>query len=194
MANTQAVRQIIEGKIFYLRQFFLTLQDRQNCKKDSVSSCKLFVEKLYDAKIHLNLSGKICASWPLLLISVSCDRASVELSGVFSKESQHSKRKTAGNTPSTTTPAFLPTSPPTFFATSPNVDHTSDTPHKNKKSADSHDSGDDISSGKADLSSPRIRPKTAFVEEVDDDTSDFELVSRRRKRGASKLITGDKQT
>lgn len=77
LANTQAVRQIIKRKIFHLYQLLLTLQDWQYYKEDNVPNQEHFIEKLYNAKIHLNLDGEICARWPLFPILVKSDKVSL---------------------------------------------------------------------------------------------------------------------
>lgn len=103
IANTQANKQIIEGKTFHLYRLLLTLQDWQHCKEDPVSSRELFVEELYNAGVYLNLVGKICAGWPLLLISIRSDRPGLKQSGAFGKKGQYNYRKAGDNAPSTTT-------------------------------------------------------------------------------------------
>lgn len=200
LANTQAVRRIMEGKTFYSRRLFLTSQDWQHCKEDPVPSRELFVKKLYDAGVHLNLAGEICSGRPLLLIPVGSDRSGVEHSGVSGKDGQCSNGKAGGNAPSTTTP----TSPTTSAATPPKVHHSGNTLRDNQQSAVVHASvsstspkpasGDKISSGKADESATRMMPKASFAEEVDDDDIDFELPSRGRVRGASRLSSGENHT
>lgn len=111
LANTQAVRRIMERKTFHLHRLFLTSQDWQNCKEDPVPSRELFVEELYNAGVHLNLSGEICAGRPLLPIQDSCDRASAEQAGAPGEEGQYSQEATARNAPCTTTPAPPPDFP-----------------------------------------------------------------------------------
>ncbi len=98
----------MEEKTFYSRRLFLTSQDWQNCKEDPVSSRELFVEELYDAGVYLNLSEEIYAGQPLFPIPDNCDRVSIEQSGAFGKEGQHSLEKTTRNALSTTMPAPPP--------------------------------------------------------------------------------------
>lgn len=61
LANIQAVRQIIEGKTFYLRCLFLIPQDWQLCKENSILSRDFFGEELYNAGVFLNLAKEFCA-------------------------------------------------------------------------------------------------------------------------------------
>ncbi len=100
LANTQAVRQIIEGKTFHSRCLFLKPQDWQLCKQNPVPSRDLFDEKLYNAGIHLNLAREICA-----------DRLFLSMPG-----------RTITNMPASTTSmpaATLSTLPAPAFTTSP---------------------------------------------------------------------------
>lgn len=94
LANSQAVRQIIGGKTFYLRRLFLMSQNWQHYKEDPISSQELFVDKLYNAGVYLNLGGKINACRPLGLISVKLDKVCLEQSGASDKE-----RKAGGKIP-----------------------------------------------------------------------------------------------
>ncbi len=59
LANTQAIRQIMEGKTFHLRWLFLMPQDWQICKKNPVLSRDFLDEKLHNAGVHLNLAREI---------------------------------------------------------------------------------------------------------------------------------------
>ena len=76
--STQAVRQIIKEKTFYLYQPFLPLQDCQYCKRDLILSWEYFVEVQYNAEVYLNLGREICASRLLFAIFVRSDRAGLE--------------------------------------------------------------------------------------------------------------------
>ncbi len=95
LAKTQAVRQIIERKIFHSRRLFLTPQDRQMCQENPVPSRDLLDEELHDAGVHLNLVGEICAGRLLLPVSESSTPASTK------------------NTPALPTPAPSTPAPPT---------------------------------------------------------------------------------
>lgn len=88
-------------------QLFLILQNWQHCKKDPVCSQKLFIKELFNAKIHLNLGGGICAGQSLLCISIGFDKASVEQLGVSGKKSQYNYGKIDSNISSITMPVFL---------------------------------------------------------------------------------------
>lgn len=59
LANTLAVRQIIEGKTFHLHHLFLTPQDWQLCEENLVPSWDFFDKKIYNASVHLNQTGEI---------------------------------------------------------------------------------------------------------------------------------------
>lgn len=107
LANTQAIRQMIERKTFHLRQLFLSLHNWQYCKEVPVLSQKLFIEKLYNARIYHNLGEEICSGWPFLLILIRFDRSSVEQSGVFDKEGQCSFGEANSNVLSTTIPVSV---------------------------------------------------------------------------------------
>lgn len=72
-------------------------QDWQYCKKDLVPSREIFVDKLYNAGVHLNLDGEIFASRTLVLIFVRLDKADLKQSGTFGKEGE-----TGGNALCTT--------------------------------------------------------------------------------------------
>lgn len=78
----------MEGKIFHLYQLFLTLQDWQHCKEDPIPSRELFFDELYNAGIHLNLDGEICAGQPFVLILVRSDKIGLEQSGASDKEGE----------------------------------------------------------------------------------------------------------
>ena len=184
----------MKGKTFHFCQFFLTLQDWQHCKKDLVSSQKLFVDKLYNAGIHLNLSEEICASRPLVLIPIKSDKAGLEQFGASGKEEE------AGSNASyttTTTNAFTTTS----AATPPKVGFFSDTLCDNLQSANRHALmpssspksvfDNEILSSKADLFTLCIIFKLAFVEEVDDDDNDTNFEHTFR---VCIVSSGDNQT
>ncbi|MCJ1342679.1 hypothetical protein MMC31_000866, partial [Peltigera leucophlebia] len=102
LANTQAVKRIMEGKTFHSRRLFLTSQDWQQCKEDPVPSRELYVEELYNAGVHLNLGREICAGRPFLPIFVISDKTGPEQTGVSGKEGQYSYGEIGANAPSTT--------------------------------------------------------------------------------------------
>ena len=185
LANTQAVRQIIEEKTFYLHWLFLTLQDWLHSKKDPVLSWEFFIDKLYNVRVHLNLGKEICASWPLVLISIQSDKADLEQFGAFGK-----KEEASGCASSTT--IITNTSPTISASTSPKVVFFGNTLCNNWQSANAYAFrlywsnkfvfDNKIFSGKADLSILYMMPKPIFVKKVDDDNNDskFKLVFRIR--------------
>lgn len=71
------------------------------------------------------------------------------------------------------------------------VDHPVDMSHENQQFTNAYTFGNNIPSGKADLSAPCMMLKAAFVEKADDEDSDFELVICSRKRSASKVSARD---
>ncbi|MCJ1349570.1 hypothetical protein MMC31_007811 [Peltigera leucophlebia] len=199
LANTQAVKQIMEGKTFHLRRLFLTSQDWQQCKEDPIPSRELYVEELYNAGVHLNLGGEICAGRLLFPIPVTFNKTGPEQSGVSGKEGQCSYGETGANAPSTTiTTSAHPT---TSAATFPMVGHsgnthyeTTDTPLSLPFLLPKPVFGNEIPSGKAAEYASCIMPKAAFVKEVDDDDIDFEPAFCGRVCGASRFSSGDNQT
>ena len=151
------------------------LQDWQHYKEDSILNQELFVNKLYNAGVHLNLGGEICASWPLILILVKSNKAGLEQSGAFGKEKEAVSNAVYTNTiinASTITSAAIP----------PKVGFFGNTLCDNLQSANEDAlvlsllsksvSGNEISSGKADLSALYMIPKSVFVKEVNDDNHD----------------------
>ncbi len=100
LANTQAVRQIMEEKTFHSRRLFLMPQDWQMCKENSVPSRDLLDKELYNAGVHLNLVGEICVGRLLLPVSEPPMPAPT-------------KNTTAPPTPAPPTPAPPTPAPPT---------------------------------------------------------------------------------
>lgn len=176
----------MKGKTFYLRRLFLTLQEWQHCKEDPILSQELFIKKLYNARVHFNLGREICIGQLIFLISVRSDKADLEQFGTFGKKSQCSYREAGGNALSTTTTTTA--SSMTSVAISLKIGHFSNTLCNNRQSANAHApvpsslpkpiSGNKILFGKINECAPCMMPKAAFVEEVDDDDTNFELASR----------------
>lgn len=105
LANTQAIRQIIEGKTFYLRRLLSTPQDWQMCKENPVLSQDLLDKEFHDSGVHLNLFGEICTGRLLLLISEPTMLACSKTMPAFPTP--------ALPTPAPPTPALLTPAPPT---------------------------------------------------------------------------------
>ena len=104
-----------------MRRLFLMSQDWQYCKEDPIPSRELFVEKLYNIGVYLNLDKEICMGHFFLSIPVRYNRTGVKQSGVSGKDGQYSYGKVSDNASSITMPAPSITSATTL----PKVSHSS---------------------------------------------------------------------
>ncbi len=170
LANTQVVRQIMEGKTFHSRRLFLTTQDSQLCKENPIPSRDLFDEKLHNAGVHLNLAGEICP-----------DRLLLPVSG-----------RTTTNTASTTStpaptsftrPVLAPNLSPLPTPSPTSSPLPAPAPTRSTPLAPPMLSTPASTSTPTNSASTSQRPKVASVE--DDEESDSELLSRGRFVGVS---------
>lgn len=171
LANTHAVKRIMEGKTFHSRRLFLTPQDWQICKDNPVPSRDIFDEELHDAGVHLNLAGEICPGRLLLPLPAPTTTTPTTTTAPITSTPAPSSSTPA---PTTTTAASIPPAPiPTTSAPTP----TSPAPSSKEGQPDNSAT----SSTKADESA--LRAKVASVAEEDDEESDFELPSRGQLAG-----------
>lgn len=160
------------------------LQNWQYCKENPVSRQKLFIEKLYNTGISLNLAKKIYTSWSFFSIPIRFDKTNIKQFGVSGKKGQYNYRKTGGNVLFTTIPAFFTTSIAilsiiifafyTTFAIFPSkIDYFSNTPCNNQQYTNIYisvlstlpkaTSNNKILSSKADKSTFYIMLKIVFA-------------------------------
>ncbi len=170
LANTQAVRRIIERKTFHSCRLFLTPQDWQLCKENPIPSRDLFDKELHNVGIHLNLAGEICFGRLFL---------SVPGRNTTNTASTTSTPAPISSIPSTPAPTSSPL--PTSFATL--FPLPAPTPTTSTPLAPPMLSTPTPTSTPTTSASTSQRPKVASVE--DDEESDSELLSRGRFVGVS---------
>lgn len=70
LANTQAVRRIMEGTTIFARRLFLTPDDWKQCEDLPIPCRVLFVDELYSAGVQLNFGWRnLSRSSPWFLFS-----------------------------------------------------------------------------------------------------------------------------
>ncbi len=165
LANTQVVRQIMEGKTFHSRCLFLTPQDWQLCKENPIPSRDLFDEELHNAGVHLNLIGEICPNRLLLPVP---GRTTTNTASTTSKPTS-----TSSTCPAPASTSFPLPTPSATLSPLPTPIPTTSTPL-----APPMLSTPALTSTPTTSTSTSQRPKVTSIE--DNKESNFELLSRGR--------------